>query len=996
MHRITWVLLALLPHLTFSQERCEVLQNPAQDESDFENWIQAKIQERRIRTLAQGLAQTEAEVLTIPIVVHVIHNGEAVGEGSNISEAQIQSQIQVLNEDFRRMNADTIDTPEEFLNVAYDTKIEFVLARQDPEGLPTNGITRTRGTMSGWRISDNNELTSLSFWSSYDYFNIWVTNLLPASLLGYAQFPISDLEGLETEFNANPNVDGVVIGYKYFGSSELGDFPELKSPFDLGRTTTHEIGHFLGLRHVWGDVLNAAGCEIDDYVSDTPISNMNYLGCAEHPQSSCGSVDMTSNYLYFSDDACMDIFSKDQTERMRIVLDTSPRRKSLVNSIGTQDPVIVDNNAGIRQILSPSFGECDQTVSPVAEVRNYGTNVLSSFRISLKIDGQLVENLEIIQDLNPLELMEVNFPTVFLETSGLHDFTFEITQTNGGQDNFPDNNSTSIKVASAHEGLISNTVDFNQLPADWIIRNPDESITWELADAPGNGLNNQALSLNFFNYDLNAVGEFDFFISPLLDFSGVIFAEVSFKVAYARSGENYPEGLIVGISRDCGNTVDPNDIPYQKFGNSLSTRSATASEFIPNSPSEWRTEIVNLSEFSDLSDIQIVFIGQNGSGNNLFIDDILIRIEREFKVEILSPVPISCDNEIVPLVEIVNPRLETMQSAIAQVVIPGEINDIFKFDSLNTAPGQSVVLEFPRLNLEDGDYHFEVTIISIDGDTSGIQGRNMDDIPFLIDNTTVEIPIRETFETGAGNPIWKALANPLPWELTTTKVGGNQAVYVANYVNPMPESSSWLAGPVVDMSSIFEASMFFKVSHANFPGISDTLQVLASIDCGESFTEVIYQKSDSTLGVTTSDSAWFPQSELDWRTEFIDISNFAGFPEVRFAFVATNSGGNNIFVDDIEFFLSIDPEPAEVELNQFLIYPNPGPKVFQVVFNLAEKQDLTIAIYDASGRFVLQTGLTNILNQTKTFDLTPYPYGVYFLKIVGSSFSKTQRVSMSY
>ena len=100
MHRITWVLLALLPHLTFSQERCEVLQNPAQDESDFENWIQAKIQERRIRTLAQGLAQTEAEVLTIPIVVHVIHNGEAVGEGSNISEAQIQSQIQVLNEDF--------------------------------------------------------------------------------------------------------------------------------------------------------------------------------------------------------------------------------------------------------------------------------------------------------------------------------------------------------------------------------------------------------------------------------------------------------------------------------------------------------------------------------------------------------------------------------------------------------------------------------------------------------------------------------------------------------------------------------------------------------------------------------------------------------------------------------------------------------------------------------------------------------------------------------
>ncbi len=994
MLRIIWFSLAFLPILTFGQDRCEVLQHPLQNASDFEVWIQSKIQDKRIRTLAQGLEQAAEEIATIPVVIHVIHNGEAIGEESNISDAQVLSQVQVLNADFRRLNADTINTPMEFLDRASDPGIEFVLAKQDPEGLPTTGIIRTKGSRTSWRSSNHTELASLSFWPSEDYFNIWVTNLA-TPLLGYAQFPISELDGLD-ESNVDPNVDGVVIGHRYFGSEEIGDFPILTSPFNGGRTTTHEIGHFFGLRHVWGDVLDLAGCQVDDFVADTPLSNSNYLGCADHPQSSCGSVDMTSNYLYFSDDACMNLFSLGQTERMRVILENSPRRKSLVNAVGTQEPVIVDNNAGIRQILSPQIGTCDQAISPIAEVRNYGTNVLTSFRISLKVNGQLAQDLLITQELQPLSLTEVNFSLVLLDNPGLYDLTFEITETNGGPDNFPENNSVSLKVASAYDGLITNEIDFNQLPADWIIRNPDDSITWKLVEAPGNGLGNQALSLNFYNYGLNRVGEFDFFVSPVLDFTGVIFAEVNFKVAYAGSSRPYPEGLAMGISRDCGNTIEPGDIPYQKFGNSLSTGFSTNSEFIPGSPSDWRTEVVNLSEFTDTPDLQIIFIAQNGWGNNLYIDDITIRIEREFSLEILSPVQVSCDNDLVPQVRIVNPRVETIQSVSAQITIPDEIDETFEFSDLNTPPGQSVILEFPGLNIEDGECDFEVTILSIDGSTSGIQTQNFLTIPFLIDNSQEEIPFRDKFETPTANSEWKPLKGLQLWQFTTTDAGNNRAIYLANYDNPIENSSSWLAGPVIDMSSILEAGMFFRVSHAKFPGISDTLQVLASVDCGISFTELVYQKTNSELSVSTSTNAWFPETAMDWRTEFIDISRFAGFPEVRFVFVATNSGGNNIFVDDIEFFLSADPEPVEVDLNELVIYPNPGPKVFRVAFNLEEKQDLNLAIYDSDGRFLLEKTMPDILNQTKTFDLTPYPYGIYFLKVTGSSFSKIERVSISY
>ncbi len=267
----------------------------------------------------------------IPVVVHVIHNGEPVGTGANISFEQIRSQIEVLNEDFRRQAGTNgfNDHPQ-----GVDTEIEFFLAETDPQGnvLPEPGVHRYNGGQDSWpkgafRNPIDRMVKPMTIWPPEDYFNIWTVNFggfLSRDLLGYAQFPSeSMLPGLNPD-EGSPETDGIVIGYKYFGSSEKGDFPDLIAPFDLGRTTTHEVGHWLGLRHIWGD----GDCLVDDFCEDTPNAGAPNFGCSQN--TSCASTDMIENYMDYTDDQCMNIFTLEQKQRIHSVLENSPRRKELV------------------------------------------------------------------------------------------------------------------------------------------------------------------------------------------------------------------------------------------------------------------------------------------------------------------------------------------------------------------------------------------------------------------------------------------------------------------------------------------------------------------------------------------------------------------------------------------------------------------------------------------------------------------------------------------
>ncbi len=259
--------------------------------------------------------------IVIPVVVHVIHDGEPIGMGKNLSVAQIQSQIDVLNEDFRRLNADIYSIPSPFRGASMDTRIQFCLAVRDPAGNPTSGITRQIGSQSSYSMAAANSILKPStIWNRNSYLNLWTVEFgAPnASLLGFAEFP-----------GAAANVDGVVIRYTAFGNTG-----NVIPPYHLGRTTTHEVGHWLNLNHIWGD---EPACGMDDNVSDTPWQGDNSIGCPSFPITTdvCSPNypgPMYTNYMDYTDDNCMGMFTYGQFYRMYATLFGA--RVSLQSSLG--------------------------------------------------------------------------------------------------------------------------------------------------------------------------------------------------------------------------------------------------------------------------------------------------------------------------------------------------------------------------------------------------------------------------------------------------------------------------------------------------------------------------------------------------------------------------------------------------------------------------------------------------------------------------------------
>ena len=261
------------------------------------------------RSIGTGQAlRALRKLLTIDVVVHVVYKLPA----ENISDAQVKSQIAVLNKDFRATNPDKSKVPPVWKGLVGDSNLKFQLAKKDPSGKATTGITRTATTRDSFGSGNavkKKAQGGADAWASDRYLNIWVCNLADG-LLGYAQFP-----------GGPPTTDGVVILYTAFGTSGAA-----AAPFNLGRTATHEIGHWLNLRHIWGDRNDCGGT---DFVTDTPNQQLPNTGKPAFPHVSCNNGpngDMFMNYMDYVDDAAMFMFTPAQVLRMNATL-SGPRKK---------------------------------------------------------------------------------------------------------------------------------------------------------------------------------------------------------------------------------------------------------------------------------------------------------------------------------------------------------------------------------------------------------------------------------------------------------------------------------------------------------------------------------------------------------------------------------------------------------------------------------------------------------------------------------------------
>jgi hypothetical protein len=454
--------------------------NPKKETTQqFESWLAAKIRNSQESNF-QG--RQAGQVITIPVVVHIIHDNKPYGVDENITNEQILSQITVLNQDYRRM----MDTPGFNSNpIGADIEIEFCLAQRTPNGEATNGINRLNiptpvidspwGSFITWTTEDiEGMLKPTTVWDPEEYLNIWVVdNILLGMMAGYAQFPESStLDGLDGgSLSEGGATDGVVIAHNCFGSSDIYPSGTYASPYDKGRTTTHEVGHWLGLRHVWGDNNSCtvdATDSLNDYCLDTPPASDANQGCAQ--TTSCPTPSMIENYMDYTDDSCKNTFTQDQKTRITTVMANSPRRVSLITSSACMAPDDFDLKVG-----AINLGACAYDVNPIVTLVNSGTTTtITSAELSFGIEGEETQTYSWTGNLEPHASVDVVLPLIAFDQEG--NFLVEITSVNETIDDNLLNNSKTVRKT------LGNIYLGNAVTISLTTDNYGDETSWELVN----------------------------------------------------------------------------------------------------------------------------------------------------------------------------------------------------------------------------------------------------------------------------------------------------------------------------------------------------------------------------------------------------------------------------------------------------------------------------------------------------------------------------------
>lgn len=565
----------------------------------FERAQQAKV-ELDLHT-AQFQRGGERSPYVITVVVHIIHDNGP----ENITDEQVYDAIRILNEDFNKQNPDWQNVHPDFLDIVGDVGIEFRLARKDPQGICTNGITRTVSSLTS--VGDF-DMTQLIQWPRDRYMNVWVSRVANGAA-GYTYYP----EWLDDW----PEADGMVILANYVGS--IGT-----SNYSRSRVLSHEVGHWLNLKHCWGDS-NEPGsdlnCAMDDDVEDTPLTR-GWTSCVLNG-ASCGSLrDNVENYMEYS--YCDKMFTEGQADRMVAAL-TSPIAQR--NSLWQLSTLQATGVADVGQLCLVQFAEDKSEIC-----------VGNSITFRDESYHNVVERTWSFAGGTPAGSSE-QFPTVTYSVPGTYTVTLTVSDGN--------TTGTLEKV-----GLVTVLPDPGQnvpfeegfesaatMGVNWVVRNPDEDATFTLTDAAaytGNG------SIRLANSAL-ATGRKDDLVSTTFDMSTASGIRITYRYAFARRDPSNDDRLRVYVSNNCGSTWS---LRQQLRGsNTLASAGTVAGNFLPAAPDDWgHAELDNISSAYHTSDFRVRFEFESNGGNDLYLDDININGQ---------PVGIGSINGMVPVMRIV-------------------------------------------------------------------------------------------------------------------------------------------------------------------------------------------------------------------------------------------------------------------------------------------------------------------------------------------------------
>lgn len=978
----------MLTSVAFAQERCAtdvfekkaLKKNPLYREQ-FEQWMQKKVTQQKSRAAS---ARTQS-TYKIPVVVHILHNGEAVGTGLNLSDEQVISQIQVLNDDYQRLNADRVNTPSEFSPVASSLDIEFILAKQDPDGLPTTGITRTLATKNGYdAYADNTEIKAQSYWPSEDYLNIWVVNLID-DFLGVAQFPVTDLQGTEGPYDAI--TDGVVIHYKAFGSIAANGSFSLNSKYNLGRTTTHEVGHYLGLLHVFG---NFNGCNTTDYVSDTPIQSERTFTCPSSPLTQCGHHVMFQNYMDYTDDACMNLFTAGQIERITTVMDNSPRRNTLSTSHGLNEPVTTQLDLEAKSVVAPAAVTCGKSITPRVSLRNRGSNTVTSAKIAFAVDGSTIETKTFTLNLNSFDIADVSFSAIDLVEPGNNNITYTILEVNGTTDDQTDNNTASLNSVVSASINPPSLEPFNTLPSDWTIVNPDASTTWANVTAPKSSITNKAMAIDFYNYQ--NVSAQDQLISPFFSIPEDD-ALLKFDHAYAMFPGIVNESLRVLISVGCSaDLADAIEI-YNKKGTALATVMGQQTQFIPNNENQWTSDGISLAPYAG-QHVRLIFESTNQNGNNLYLDNVQVSVGElnDVKlVSVLSPGPVFCESKPKPVISVQNMGTQTVTQLTVTTTVNNIVNATETIAGISMTPGAMIEVTLQALNLTQSTNNIAISINNPDVAGDDVPSDNLVAFTRIFNTTRESVPLRQNFDENVTNWTIYGPSSTSKWVGTPTNGYNNSLVFKA-FSNTLIDEESWFVSPVLNFTKSTEGSLHFTTSYGRRLAASEKLKVVVSEDCGMTYDQVIFEKSGLDLADETVGVEWIPTDTSKWSDQYVSLNEFAGKDNLRFAFIVTNDNGNNLYLDNIEFFIEDNPNPPRTD-EPFFVYNNElNPYEFFVTFNLAEKADAHLVIYNSVGQVMVDSQLPGTLNQTYTVNLYGQSAGIYIARLQTPSLTRSSKL----